>query len=133
MSDRESKSNQARTFERIIFVKNIKVSEKYVFLYLGGKPKTKYGTTDQASDDEGRKLSSISAVMIDPAGEGNPESISVTVPQHPGKLAVGSRFFFQGLKVSYYSLENGRSGLSWKAAGFKENTPLPSQGVKNVA
>lgn len=114
-------------------MRNIKVSEKYGFVFLGGKPKTKYGTTDQATDDHGKTVFTISAIMMDPTGEVDAVLVTVTVSQPPGKLAIGSRFFFQGLQVSYYSLENGRSGLSWKAAGFKENTPLPSQGVKNVA
>lgn len=103
-----------------------------MLLFLGGKPKTKFGTNDLATNTEGRTLFLIFVVMIDPKGEENPVPITVTVPQSPGKFPLGTRLSFQGLAVSYYALENGRSGLSWNAEGFRENISLPSQGGKNA-
>lgn len=114
-------------------MRNIRVSEKYQFLFLGGKPKTKYGTTDQAQDSQGKNLYAISAVMIDPQGAESPQPITVTLPQAPGNLGVGARLVFVGLTVSLYRLDSGRSGLSWRAAGFRENQPLPAlPGGKNA-
>lgn len=114
-------------------MKNIRVSEKYHFLFLGGKPKNQFGSDVQAQDSGGKNLYTISAVMIDTHGGAEPQPIRVTVSQDPGNLLVGVRLVFAGLTVSFYRLDSGRSGLSWRAAGFRENQPLPAlSGGKNA-
>lgn len=96
-------------------MKNIRVSEQYDFMFIGSKPKMKYGTTQRATGSEGALLSTIEVVMIDVFGFEKPKQISVNFSHELGKLEMGDQVFFEQLRVSLYTLPSGKSGLYFDA------------------
>lgn len=96
-------------------MKNIRVSEQYDFIFMGSKPKMKYGTTERAADSEGALQSIIEVVMIDVFGFEKPKQISVNFSHELGKFETGDYVFFQQLRVSLYTLPSGKSGLYFNA------------------
>lgn len=107
-------------------MRNIRISEQYAFLFLGSKPKMKFGTDHQAIDHANNPLFIVDVMLVDVFGQEKPQSLSVTIPHSIEDYGLGDGIFFDQISLSLYTLSSGKSGLSWRAmqAGTFEELQL---------
>lgn len=97
-------------------MRNLRLAENYSFLFLGIEAKKKFGSEEQAEDSKGNLLFSLEILLIDPMEGGEKaEVIKVNIPHILEGWIAGEEIFLDQVTVSLYKLENGRSGLTWKA------------------